>query len=143
MDPATYRNHPCARECRISGAPLVCNYTFIVEWYEAMSKACFDCPRTYADCYRPHCIAADGMARSIVVINRMMPGPRLQVCFGDTIRVDVVNRLMGESTTLHWHGLHQRDTPHMDGVPMVSQCPIAPHTTFRYIIRVIEMFMIV
>lgn len=137
MDPATYRNHPCARECRAgdAAAPLVCDYTFIVEWYETLSKACFDCPRTAADCQRPHCIAADGMARSIVVINRQMPGPRLQVCLGDTIRVDVVNRLMGESTTLHWHGLHQRDTPFMDGVPMVSQCPIAPHTTFRYTFR--------
>lgn len=46
--------------------------------------------------------------------------------------MDVVNRLMGESTTIHWHGMHQRETPYMDGVPFITQCPIPPHTTFRY-----------
>lgn len=57
---------------------------------------------------------------------------RKQVCLGDTIIVDVVNRMMGESTSIHWHGMHQRDTPYMDGVPFITQCPIPPHTTFRY-----------
>lgn len=135
MDPDTYLRHPCARDCQLGAAPMVCHYTFLVEWYETMSKACFDCPHTAADCERPHCIVADGVLRSIVTINRMMPGPRLQVCVGDTLQVDVVNRLMGESTTVHWHGMHQRDTPFMDGVPMVSQCPITPQTTFRYTFR--------
>lgn len=38
----------------------------------------------------------------------MMPGPAIEVCKGDTIVADVVNSLMGESTSIHWHGLHQR-----------------------------------
>lgn len=67
-----------------------------------------------------------------MVINRMMPGPVIEVCFGDTIVVDVVNHLMGDTTTIHWHGLHQRDTPYMDGVPFISQCGITPEQTFRY-----------
>lgn len=46
--------------------------------------------------------------------------------------MDVVNHLMGESTTIHWHGMHQRDNPYMDGVPQITQCPILPHTKFRY-----------
>lgn len=46
--------------------------------------------------------------------------------------VDVINHLMGESTTIHWHGMHQRDNPYMDGVPQITQCPIQPHTKFRY-----------
>lgn len=46
--------------------------------------------------------------------------------------MDVVNELMGESTTIHWHGLHQRENPYMDGTPQVTQCPISPFTTFRY-----------
>lgn len=49
--------------------------------------------------------------------------------------MDVINELMGESTTIHWHGMHQKETPYMDGVPQVTQCPIAPHTTFRYEFR--------
>jgi L-ascorbate oxidase len=34
--------------------------------------------------------------------------------------------------TIHWHGLHQRLTPHMDGVPYLTQCPIHPGNSFRY-----------
>lgn len=75
------------------------------------------------------------MRRNVLVINRMMPGPMLQVCYGDTVMVDVVNGLMGESTTIHWHGMHMKESPYMDGVPQVTQCPIAPHTTFRYTFR--------
>jgi len=56
----------------------------------------------------------------------------LQVCLGDRIIVDVVNNLPGQSTTIHWHGTEQKGTPHMDGVPMVTQCPITEYTTFRY-----------
>lgn len=61
-----------------------------------------------------------------------MPGPTIEVCFGDTVMVDVQNHLMGDTTTIHWHGLHQRDTPYMDGVPFISQCGIQPEQTFRY-----------
>lgn len=75
------------------------------------------------------------MRRNVLVINRMMPGPMLQVCYNDTVMVDVVNKLMGESTTIHWHGMHMKDSPYMDGVPQVTQCPISPHTTFRYTFR--------
>ncbi|XP_031333114.1 laccase-4-like isoform X2 [Photinus pyralis] len=39
---------------------------------------------------------------------------------------------MGESTSIHWHGYHQKASPYMDGVPFVTQCPIQPGTTFRY-----------
>lgn len=97
-----------------------------------MSKACFDCPRNASHCGLPHCITGDGTMRSVMVINRMMPGPAIEVCFGDTIVVDVQNHLMGDTTTIHWHGLHQRETPYMDGVPLISQCGISPEQTFRY-----------
>lgn len=41
-------------------------------------------------------------------MNRMMPGPAIEVCRGDTIVADIENSLMGDSTSIHWHGLHQR-----------------------------------
>lgn len=44
-----------------------------------------------------------------------MPGPEIHVCKNDQIVVDVVNMMAGASTTLHWHGFHQRETPWMDG----------------------------
>lgn len=104
----------------------------MVEEFETMSKACYNCPFNETDCFRPHCVAADGMKRSIMVVNRMMPGPSIEVCLNDTIIVDVKNHLMSEGTTIHWHGIHQRNTPFMDGVPHVSQCAISPGLSFRY-----------
>ncbi|KAH8329363.1 hypothetical protein KR074_008677, partial [Drosophila pseudoananassae] len=127
-----YRQHPCNRDCQAGAEPMTCRYKFVVEWYQTFSKACFDCPRNLTDCSRPHCVMGDGLERSITVVNRMMPGPSIEVCEGDQIVVDVKNHLLGESTTIHWHGLHQKKTPYMDGVPHITQCPITPHATFRY-----------
>lgn len=56
----------------------------------------------------------------------------LKVCQGDNVVVDVTNSMMSETTSLHWHGQHNRRTPYMDGVPYVTQCPIMPGATFRY-----------
>lgn len=46
--------------------------------------------------------------------------------------VDVVNEMNDESTSIHWHGHHQRETPYMDGVPFITQCPIGPGSLFQY-----------
>ncbi|XP_055636865.1 uncharacterized protein LOC129775791 [Toxorhynchites rutilus septentrionalis] len=131
-DELDYTNHVCKRQCLKGRKPLHCYYKFEIEWYETMSKACYECPYNATDCSRPHCIPGDGVKRNVMVINRMMPGPSIEVCENDIIIVDVENHLMGESTTIHWHGLHQKRTPYMDGVPHISQCPISPETTFRY-----------
>ena len=57
---------------------------------------------------------------------------KFQVCEGDTVVVYVSNYLRdGGSLTIHWHGLHMRGTQYMDGVPMVTQCPVLPWDTFR------------
>ncbi|KAI8124068.1 hypothetical protein FF38_00170 [Lucilia cuprina] len=127
-----YTNHPCNRDCQANGEPKRCFYTFVVEWYETLSKACYECPNNITDCQRPHCITGDGITRSITVVNRMMPGPTIEVCQNDVIVVDVKNHLLGESTTIHWHGMHMKENPYMDGVPHITQCPISPHSTFRY-----------
>ncbi|XP_058822343.1 uncharacterized protein LOC131683944 [Topomyia yanbarensis] len=132
LDELDYANHMCKRECLKGRKSLTCYYKFSMEWYQTMSKACYECPYNSTDCSRPHCIPGDGVKRNVMVINRMMPGPSIEVCENDIIVVDVENHLMGESTTLHWHGLHQKRTPYMDGVPHISQCPISPETTFRY-----------
>ncbi|XP_063393914.1 uncharacterized protein LOC134679036 [Cydia fagiglandana] len=124
--------HPCQRECKEGEEPMICYYMFHLEWYQTMSKACFDCPFNETDCRRLDCIPADGMNRPLNVINRKMPGPAIEVCQHDRVIVDVENDLMTEGTTVHWHGQHQRGTPFMDGTPYVTQCPILPDNTFRY-----------
>ncbi|XP_068624063.1 uncharacterized protein [Battus philenor] len=125
-------DHPCQRECVEGAEPMICFYHFNLEWYQTMSKACYDCPYNASDCSRPDCIPADGMSRPLNVVNRKMPGPAIEVCHNDRIVVDVENDLMTESTTVHWHGQHQRGSPYMDGTPYVTQCPILPESTFRY-----------
>ncbi|XP_026280853.2 uncharacterized protein LOC113208177 isoform X2 [Frankliniella occidentalis] len=127
--------HPCARPCVAGARPLTCRYDFLVENYHSMSKACYGCPWNATDCARPDCIAADGVSRALVVINRMMPGPSLQVCVGDRLEVTVHNHMPEQSTSVHWHGMQQRGTPYMDGVPFVTQCPVQPHSSFRYSFR--------
>ncbi|KAG7213871.1 hypothetical protein KM043_003079 [Ampulex compressa] len=127
-----WARHACRRSCEDDAPPLDCYYTFKLEAYYTMSKACYDCPSNRTDCFRPHCVPADGVGRPILVVNRQMPGPAIEVCQGDRVIVDVINLLHSESTTMHWHGQHHVKTPYMDGVPYISQCPIPPGSTFRY-----------
>ncbi|XP_011688158.1 PREDICTED: laccase-1-like isoform X2 [Wasmannia auropunctata] len=131
-DVVDWKRHACRRTCKDGAAPLDCYYTFKLEYYHTMSKACYDCPFNITDCFRPHCVPADGIKRSVMVVNRQLPGLPIEVCQGDRIIVDMINLLPTESTTMHWHGQHHVNTPYMDGVPYVSQCPIHPGATFRY-----------
>lgn len=58
-----------------------------------------------------------------------VPGPEIRVRQGDRLRIAVTNRL-AEETTVHWHGLRVPNA--MDGVPHLTQRPIAPFETFTY-----------
>ena len=61
--------------------------------------------------------------------NGSCPGPTIQVQQGDRVRVIFTNHLP-ESTSLHWHGL---ELPiEQDGVPWISQKPVAPGETYTY-----------
>ena len=61
--------------------------------------------------------------------NGSCPGPTIQVQQGDRARVVFENRLP-ESTSLHWHGL---EIPiEQDGVPYISQKPVAPGEKYVY-----------
>ena len=61
--------------------------------------------------------------------NGSCPGPTIQITQGDRVRILVENRLP-ESTSMHWHGI---EVPiEQDGVPFVSQRPIAPGETYTY-----------
>jgi FtsP/CotA-like multicopper oxidase with cupredoxin domain len=58
-----------------------------------------------------------------------VPGPTLRLRQGEPARIAVENRLE-QNTTVHWHGI--RLPIAMDGVPGISQPPIAPGRTFTY-----------
>lgn len=97
-----------------------------------MSSACGKCPYVAEDCLKPGCIPGNGYKRPITVANEMLPGPAVLVCLGDTIIFNVANGFESDSTSIHFHGAHQRGTPWMDGTPFITQCPILPITSFQY-----------
>lgn len=41
----------------------------------------------------------------------------------------------GQSMTVHWRGQPQNEAPFMDGVPLITQCPISSYTVFQYKFR--------
>lgn len=133
----------CYRKC-VEGDTRVCQFNFDVAPYQTMGRACYNCPHNATDCSLPDCIAADGVMRRILVVNKQLPGPPIQVCLGDRVVVNVKNSLHSDGITLHWHGLTMRGssnpdadspsegTPYMDGTPGVTQCNIPAHSSFRY-----------
>lgn len=64
-----------------------------------------------------------------LAVNGQVPAPTLRFKEGDTVILNVHNRLK-ESTSMHWHGII---LPwQMDGVAGVSQEPIPPGGVFQY-----------
>jgi FtsP/CotA-like multicopper oxidase with cupredoxin domain len=61
--------------------------------------------------------------------NGSVPGPVLRYKRGDKVDLHVVNRLP-QVTTVHWHGVRVPNP--MDGVPQVTQAPIAKGGSFDY-----------
>jgi len=74
----------------------------------------------------------DGFSKSVIFINGQSPGPLIEANTGDTLRVVVNNLLPEVSTSIHWHGIDQRNSSWMDGVPGVTQCGIPPGESFTY-----------
>ncbi|UWS81693.1 multicopper oxidase family protein (plasmid) [Phaeobacter sp. G2] len=94
---------------------------------------------TWADTHRAFTLrAAPGRARlapepwgqsDVWCYGGIVPGPEIRVRQGDRLRIAVENAL-NEETTVHWHGLRVPNA--MDGVPHLTQAPIAPGETFTY-----------
>ncbi|KAJ7083807.1 laccase [Mycena epipterygia] len=81
-------------------------------------------------------IAPDGFSRSTVLAGGTFPGPLIAGYKGDRFLLNVQDQLtdntMVRSTSVHWHGLFQKDTSWADGASFVSQCPIAANHSFLY-----------
>ena len=63
------------------------------------------------------------------LVNDLLPGPILRWREGDTVTLNVTNRL-DVPTSIHWHGI--RSPAAMDGVPGLSFMGIKPGETFTY-----------
>src|SRR5688572_4635455 len=64
--------------------------------------------------------------------NGQWPGPLIRVDRASTIVVDFTNRI-DLPTAVHWHGI--RLDNRFDGVPHLTQDPVAPGGSFRYVVR--------
>ncbi|OJJ54694.1 hypothetical protein ASPSYDRAFT_49808 [Aspergillus sydowii CBS 593.65] len=87
--------------------------------------------RTYNLTLHSDIRAPDGVKREVYLINGQQPGPLIEADEGDDLEIFVKN-LLPVDATLHWHGILQRGTPDMDGVPGVTQYPIPPGGNFTY-----------
>ena len=76
-----------------------------------------------------------GKTKRAIAVNGQIPMPTLTFTEGDTAEIYVHNEL-NEETSLHWHGLFLPNQ--YDGVPNLTQMPIAPHTTHLYRFPVIQ-----
>ncbi|KAF8651436.1 hypothetical protein AX16_004737 [Volvariella volvacea WC 439] len=81
-------------------------------------------------------VTPDGRQREAILVNGGLFGAVITGQKGDEFVIEVDNQLssslLRKSTSIHWHGLFQRDSAWADGPAFVTQCPIAPGHTFTY-----------
>jgi FtsP/CotA-like multicopper oxidase with cupredoxin domain len=70
-----------------------------------------------------------GRTITMLGFNGQYPGPLIHVAQGSTIQIDFTNRTDFPGA-VHWHGV--RLDNRFDGVPHVTQDPVAPGESFRY-----------
>lgn len=75
--------------------------------------------------------APGGKPRRMLVVNGMAPGPLIEANLGDVVEVRVTNEMV-DVTAIHWHGQPQRGSNEMDGSFGITDCGIAPGTSFTY-----------
>ncbi|KAF2115369.1 multicopper oxidase-domain-containing protein [Lophiotrema nucula] len=107
--------------------------------YEDTNQTPFGIHRTYYLNVTDHWLNADGLNfTEAKLFNKTYPGPWIEGCWGDNITIIVKNELKHNGTSIHWHGIRQWLTMHMDGVNGVTQCPIAPGDSFNYTFRAMQ-----
>lgn len=84
--------------------------------------------------------APDGVPRFAMAINGSIPGPAIVADWGDTVVIHLTNSLTTSSngTSLHFHGIWQRDTVQNDGVASITQCPVPPGSSITYTWRALQ-----
>ncbi|KAG6629508.1 L-ascorbate oxidase-like isoform X2 [Carya illinoinensis] len=78
----------------------------------------------------------DCIENVVMGINGQFPGPTIRAKAGDTVVVELTNKLPTEGVVIHWHGIRQLGTPWADGTAFISQCAINCGETFHYRFKV-------
>lgn len=70
--------------------------------------------------------------RRVIGINDQWPLPTIEATVGDLIIVNAHNNLGDRPTALHFHGIFQNGTTHMDGPVGTTQCSFLPGDSMTY-----------
>eukprot|EP00466_Bigelowiella_natans_P018286 jgi/Bigna1/78085/fgenesh1_pg.52_\ len=74
----------------------------------------------------------DENRKGALLVNGKYPGPLIEVYENDTVEINVINNLISEGVSIHWHGLHPIRQPWADGAVGVTQAPIGPGHNYTY-----------
>lgn len=77
----------------------------------------------------PATVDLGGVAVQTWAYDGRLPGPEIRMARDEVLRAELRNTLP-QPTTVHWHGIALRND--MDGVPDLTQPPIAANSTFTY-----------
>merc|ERR1711871_1808332 len=111
------------------------NFEFVVEdWVVDFLRPTFPGTKKNSKRQTPFSIP-DENRKGAILVNGQYPGPTVEVFENDTVKINVINNLLSEATTIHWHGIHPVDTPWTDVTYGVSQAAIAPGSNFTYEFR--------
>ena len=76
-----------------------------------------------------HHFSTGGRSGHAIAVNGSVPGPLIRLREGQEVTLNVTNNL-DEDSSIHWHGLRLPNA--MDGVPGMTQAPVAPGDSFDY-----------
>jgi FtsP/CotA-like multicopper oxidase with cupredoxin domain len=78
---------------------------------------------------RSNLLGSNAPDTAVWAYNDQVPGPVIRARLGQRVAIDLDNALP-QATTLHWHGLRVPNA--MDGVPYLTQAPVAAGGSFHY-----------
>merc|ERR1719478_215211 len=70
--------------------------------------------------------------KAALLVNNSYPGPVVEATEGDLVCVTIINNILDEPVSIHWHGQHMKGFPAFDGVYGVTQGAINPGTSMTY-----------
>ncbi|KAH8890320.1 multicopper oxidase [Thozetella sp. PMI_491] len=109
-----------------------CDYDISTDYYEEVPDT--GVTREYWFELTDATVAPDGVSRVAQAINGSIPGPTIIADWGDTVIVHLTNALSSwdNGTSIHFHGIRQNYTNQNDGVPSITQCPVAIGDSITY-----------
>lgn len=124
---STCTNGPTSRNCWSAGYDI--DTDFDKDWPSTGNTVSYTFDITNAT------LSPDGYQRMVLAINGQYPGPTIYANWGDMISVTVNNKMPNNGTSIHWHGMRQYHANTQDGVPGVTECPIAPGQSKTYLFQ--------